>query len=312
MRSAPVAREVRKMSTALSFSDESSSRADTGASIGGKADRARTSISGVEPTSADHGGKARSALQAWPEIRTRLRSANRCVIFLDFDGTLVNLRNRPGDVTAPLTVRRILERLARNPKVLVAIVSGRKLEDLRRLVGVESVSYFGLHGGERDGQSAALSPESALALENAKQAARAQLAELPGIWVEDKELTFSVHHRLANEEASDIARAELGSLLSPWRNVLHVLNGSKVWEVLPKEIPGKQAAVEHVLAALPPNTLVLYAGDDGTDEPAFAELGNQITIRVGRTSHTGTRARYCVSAPGYLLRFLARMERELR
>jgi trehalose-phosphatase len=301
------------MSTVLSFSDESSSaKADTGASIGGRTDRAPVPPTSIASTTADHGGKARSALQAWPEIRTRLRSASRCAVFLDFDGTLVNLRNRPGDVTAPLTARRTLERLARNPKVLVAIVSGRKLDDLRRLVGVEGVTYFGLHGGERDGQSAELSPGSALALENAKQAARAQLGELPGVWIEDKGLTFSVHHRVANEEASDIARAELANLLSPWRDVLHVLNGSKVWEILPREIPGKQAAVEHVLADLPANTLIVYAGDDGTDEPAFAALGNQITIRVGRTSHAGTRARYCLSAPGYMLRFLARMERELR
>jgi trehalose-phosphatase len=231
---------------------------------------------------------------------------------LDFDGTLVKLRNRPGDVTMPLGVRQVLERLVRNPNVLVAIVSGRKLEILRDLVGVEGIRYFGLHGGERDGAPAALSQESELALECAKHTARVQLGALPGIWIEDKGLTFSVHHRDAKAATSETARTALANFLSPWKSSLHVLQGSKVWEILPREIPGKHAAVQDVLTGLPASTVVVYAGDDGTDEPAFEALGNQITIRVGCTRDTETRARYYLPAPADMLRFLTRLERELR
>lgn len=261
---------------------------------------------------AGRSNSARSALQAWPEIRAQLRSSDRWALFLDFDGTLVKLRNRPGDVTMPLGVRQVLQRLVRNSNVLVAIVSGRKLEILRNLVGVEGIRYFGLHGGERDGAPAALSQESELALECAKHTARVQLGALPGIWIEDKGLTFSVHHRDAKATTSETASATLVNFLSPWKRSLHVLQGSKVWEILPREIPGKHAAVQDVLAGLPASTVVVYAGDDGTDEPAFAALGNQITIRVGCTRHTETRARYCLPAPAEMLRFLTRLEKELR
>jgi trehalose-phosphatase len=255
---------------------------------------------------------AHSALQAWPKIRAQLRSGDRWALFLDFDGTLVKLRNRPGDVTVPLGVRQVLQRLVRNPNVLVAIVSGRKLEILRNLVGVEGIRYFGLHGGERDGAPAALSQESELALECAKHTARVQLGALPGIWIEDKGLTFSVHHRDAKAATSETARAALANFVSPWKSSLHVLQGSKVWEILPMEIAGKHAAVHDVLAGLPAGTIVVYAGDDGTDEPAFVALGNQITVRVGCTRQTETRARYCLPAPADMLRFLTRLERELR
>lgn len=285
---------------------------ETGVAVGGGSDQTPTRRNGGAPGDADRSGLTRSAFREWPEIRTRLRSANRCAVFLDFDGTLVKLRNRPGDVSVPLGVRRILDRLARNTKVLVAIVSGRRIENLRNLIAVDGVHYFGLHGAERDGETAALSRESAAALESAKQAAQQQLGVLPGVWIEDKGLTFSVHHRDANAATSEIAGAALAHLLEPWTNVLRVLHGSRVWEILPKEIPGKQAAVDYVLGGMPASTLVVYAGDDGTDEPAFAVLGNQITIRVGCTLHTETRARYCLPAPADVLRFLTRLERELR
>ncbi|HXA77497.1 MAG TPA: trehalose-phosphatase [Candidatus Acidoferrales bacterium] len=285
---------------------------ETGASMAGGRNRTSNSRKGGAPVTVGRRDSARSALLAWPEIRAQLRSGDRWALFLDFDGTLVRLRNRPGDVTMPLGVRRVLRRLVQNSNVFVAIVSGRKLEVLRDMVGVEGIRYFGLHGGERDAAPAALSQESALALECARYTARVQLGALPGIWIEDKGLTFSVHHRDAKAATSETARATLLNFLSPWKSSLHVLQGSKVWEVLPREIPGKHVAVQDVLSGLPASTVVIYAGDDGTDEPAFVALGNQITIRVGCTRHTETRARYCLAAPPEMLRFLTRLERELR
>ncbi|MBZ5695612.1 MAG: trehalose-phosphatase [Acidobacteriia bacterium] len=233
-------------------------------------------------------------------------------MFVDFDGTLARLRSRPDDVTVPLGVKRVLQRLARNANIFIAIVSGRRRQNLRDLIGVERVHYFGLHGAERDGEQATVSRESALALESAKRAVRRELGPFPGIWIEDKGLAFSVHHRDAHAAESQSAGAALVTLLAPWKDALHVLDGSRVWEILPKEIPGKHAAVGRVLGGLPAGTSVVYAGDDGTDEPAFAMLPDQITIRVGYTRNTRTGAQFCLPSPAYVLRFLTRLERELR
>jgi trehalose 6-phosphate phosphatase len=252
---------------------------------------------------------ARPAFRAWPEIQSRLRAAERWAFFLDFDGTLVNLRNRPGDVRMPAQAGRILQRLVTHTNVFVAIVSGRSLKDLRRLVNVNGLHYFGLHGAERDGKLATLSSKARAALQSAKRAARLHLGVIRGIWIEDKGLSFSVHHRDADAPAFARADAALADLVATWGDALHILNGSRVWEVLPREIPGKFAAVEEVLRKLPADIAVVYIGDDGTDEMAFAVLPNQITVRVGR--EPTTCARYYVRTPADVLRLLARMEKEL-
>ena len=124
--------------------------------------------------------------------------------------------------------------------------------------------------------------------------------------MEDKGLTFTLHYweaRPATIRAADLALREI---LAPARGVLHVLDGNRVWEVMPKEIPGKGVAVRAFLATLPENTLGIYVGDDVTDETAFAALNDQITVKVGRTR--GTLAHFYVRNPAEVFRFLSRLE----
>ena len=183
------------------------------------------------------------------------------------------------------------------------------MDTLRGLCGVKCLHYFGLHGAERDGKSATLSERARVALEGAKRAAQLEFCAVAGIWIEDKRLSFSVHHRDADAVASKRGEIALRRLLAPWGDALHVLNGSRVWEVLPTEIPGKASAIGEVLSELPADTVIVYIGDDCTDETAFAVLPNQITVRVGR--EPSTSARYFVRGPADVLRLLARMEKEL-
>jgi trehalose 6-phosphate phosphatase len=251
------------------------------------------------------------AFEAWPEIVARLRDATRRAIFLDFDGTLVKTQRSPRVVRSSKRVNRILDRLVHNANVsVVAIVSGRQVAHLRRLLPVRGLRYFGLHGGERDGRPVKLRKASRLALDHAKREAEAQTKKLKGVWIEDKEFSFCVHYRSADDATAAIAAGVLERVLAPWRKTLHVLSGKKIWEVLPPEIPGKFAAVQAALAKMPSGTAAVYIGDDGTDEGVFAVLENQVTIRVGDTD--GTRARYFLPAPPDVLRFLSRLDRELR
>ena len=248
------------------------------------------------------------AFDAWDEIVARLRKAPRRALFLDFDGTLVKTQRSPRVVRSSKRVNRVLERLERNPNFYLAIVSGRRTRELRRLLPVRGLRYFGLHGGERDGRPIKLSKTSRAAIESAKRKMQEQVAGLRGIWVEDKEFSFCVHYRGADDATAALAGRVLKRVLAPWRKSLHVLGGKKIWEVLPPEIPGKFAAVEQALAKMPAGTAAIYIGDDETDEGVFAVLKNQPTIRVG--SADGTRARYFLPAPPDVLRFLSRLERE--
>jgi trehalose-phosphatase len=273
----------------------------------------RTSIATVKAEEARVAAKSpespRLAFRAWPEIRDRLRAANRGAVLLDFDGTLVNLRRRPSDVRMPARVKQILQRLVLHTNVFVAIVSGRRVQTLRRLIDVEGLHYFGLHGGERDDRSTSLTEKARVALEGAKHAVRLDFGIIPGIWIEDKELSFSVHHPELDSIASECGKAVLLNLLAPWGDALHVLNGNRVWEVLPREIPGKSSAIAEVRRELPAGATIIYIGDDGTDEMAFAVLPDQITVRVGRDPQTC--ARFLLRAPADVLRFLERLEKEL-
>jgi trehalose 6-phosphate phosphatase len=269
----------------------------------------RPSLSTVARVAPEAPGAPRSAFRSWPEIRDRLRAAKRWAFFLDFDGTLVNLRQRPGDVRMPRAAKLVLKRLASHPNVRVAIVSGRTLRNVRALISVNGLSYFGVHGGEREGRPVALTTKSRRALEAAKRSARRDLGGIPGIWIEDKRLSFAVHYRDANSAAAASAGAAVARFAEASGNTLHLLHGSYVWEVLPREIPGKFTAVDDVLGRLRPITAVVYVGNDGTDEVAFAELPGGITVRVGREPHTC--ARYSVRSPAEVLRLLARMEKEL-
>jgi trehalose 6-phosphate phosphatase len=252
----------------------------------------------------------KGAFEAWPEIRARLRAADRYAFFLDFDGTLVNIRRHPGEVRSSPRVERVLKRLIAHGNCFVAIVSGRRVRDLRRLIGMNGLHYFGLHGAERDGELVALRKTTRLALGRAKRAAQRELGSLSGVWIEDKGFSFCVHYRDAHTGTTRTAAACLEKLLKPWAKLFYVLNGKRIWEVLPRELPGKASAVQDALAKLPPGTPAVYLGDDDTDETAFAVLTDQITIRVGKTSNT--LARYWLRAPADVLRFLTLGERELR
>jgi trehalose 6-phosphate phosphatase len=251
----------------------------------------------------------RSVFQAWPEIIARLRAAKHRALLLDFDGTLANLRRRPADVRLSARTRDVLARLPRLRDLFVAIVSGRRVRDLRARVGTKGIHYFGLYGSERLGRSLRLSKSAKSALRLAKRVAQSLPALYPGVWIEDKGPSFAVHHRGARPEVALAAHESLFALLASWTHALHVFNGDNVWEVLPREIPGKDAAVKTILKKLPRGSLVIYVGNDATDEAAFAVLVNQITVRVGKRH--GTQAQFYLRTPADVLHFLARLEREL-
>ncbi|MGH9712358.1 MAG: trehalose-phosphatase [Candidatus Acidiferrales bacterium] len=252
----------------------------------------------------------RPLFSCWPEVRARIRAAGQLAVLLDFDGTLVGLRRRPSDVRVPRSVKGVLQRLARQQNVHVAIVSGRSLRDLHTMLEVEGVHVFGSHGAEMKGKKTALGSATRRALAHARRDVRTQLEVLPRIWVEDKLVSLAVHYRGARPAIVRDAHAALLRILAPLRRTLSVMNGKKVWEIQARDVAGKGARVRKLVGALPARALAIYAGDDVTDESAFAAMPNQITIHVGRRADT--HARFRLQNPAEVLRFLTRLERELR
>jgi trehalose 6-phosphate phosphatase len=219
----------------------------------------------------------------------------RAAILLDVDGTLAPIVLRPEDASVPPDARAELQRLAER-YFLVACVSGRTSEDVRRLVGLDSVTYVGLHGLELDPAAAHY------------RAAIHAFAETAGWEFEDKGLAVSFHYR--DVEDQEAARRQLEDLAARARAAsLHPRFGRKVLEILPPVNANKGTAVRQLLERSGLSR-ALYAGDDRTDLDAFRALdGLELGIRVAVASGEGPRelretADIVVSGPAELLELL--------
>jgi len=138
-------------------------------------------------------------LNVWPSVSRRLASASRVLLLFDYDGTLTPIVARPEIATLSEETRRSLTTLAGKDKFVVGVVSGRGLSDLEALVAIPGLVYAGNHGLEISGAGMdfihqdAPSFEATL-VEIAKSLERG-LAGVPGILVDNKRLTITVHFR---------------------------------------------------------------------------------------------------------------------
>jgi trehalose-phosphatase len=244
----------------------------------------------------------------WEKVERRARLAKHIVVFLDFDGTLVRLRRKPKEVFLGESARRVLRRLVRRRQVTICFISGRQLDDLQRRALVEGAIYFGLHGWERsNGQPPDL--PGTRKLRKAMQWAQQQVREIPGIRVEDKGICFGIHYRTAHKPDVEKARAIVKEVLARLGPGFNLMAGKKIWEVYPKDMGNKGLAAKDLLQQIPGRKLVIYAGDDTTDETAFALLRNGVTIRVGKFRET--KANFFLRSPGEVLTFLEKLEESL-
>jgi trehalose 6-phosphate phosphatase len=251
----------------------------------------------------------RHLLENWNLVAPRLRAAPAITLFLDFDGTLVRLAARPENVALNPATRQILLRLAHHPRLSVCVISGRRRADLHQQIHAPGVRYLGLQGWEtRAGQK----PDSdhRRLIDDASRMLARRITGITGLWIEDKGATLALHYRGAPGAAVREARKSLQSLLEQFPGKLRPIEGDQVWELLPREVGGKGAAVRQQCRAFHRGALPVYAGNDATDEPAFRMLAGGVTIRVGppRLSH----AEFHLRSPAEVRRFLEKLEEEVR
>lgn len=245
----------------------------------------------------------------WTRVAAQVRSAKRVVLFLDFDGTIVDIAPLPNLVRLMPAARRVLRRLARHPQVTVVVISGRRRFELHRHIGLPGIRYFGLYGWERSSRCPL--PKSArAALRTARRRVAPYLASIPGAWIEDKRFSFSVHLLDVPRDAQRRARPKLHALLQPFRKHLRLLQNLREAEVVPWCIQGKGSAVQEFLAQPAyRGALAFYFGDDLSDEPAFDAIGKGISVLVGAARPT--RARYAIRNPAAVAAALAKLEASL-
>lgn len=226
------------------------------------------------PPDSETPGASRGA--DWAAALAPLREApERTAILTDVDGTLAPIVERAEDAAVPAAAREVLAALG-GRYALVGCISGRRAEDARRLVGLDSLAYAGNHGLEllMPGD-AAPRPDPSVAGREAEAEAflasvDAQRLAGAGLRQEDKGPIQALHWRGSADEAAAESRArEIAR--EAGRAGLEPRWGRKVLELRPVGGGGKDGAVASLLADAQLDRAA-YAGDDRTDLDAFRRL----------------------------------------
>ncbi|MAE44313.1 MAG: trehalose-phosphatase [Magnetovibrio sp.] len=245
----------------------------------------------------------------------RRLAAKRIAVFLDYDGTLTPIVDKPEMAVLAPSMRALVKALA--DRLPVAIVSGRDRQDVHRLVGLDSLIYAGSHGLDIAGPIAAAYDgcgEYREMLVEAGNRLRRELTNVGGVLVECKRCSVAVHYRLVPEPERPRVMAAVDAVLAG-QTELRATAGNMVIEIQPKVNWNKGKAVSWILQALNLETadvVPIFIGDDITDEDAFAAIdGRGIGVVVtGPEANRATAAGYRIDGPeevGVFLRFLAEM-----
>jgi trehalose-phosphatase len=248
-------------------------------------------------------------LQQWDRVAAKLRAhrRDRIVVFLDFDGTLVDIAPRPELVRLKPRARRILEALARQPRVTLVVISGRRRAELLQHIGIRGIRYFGLYGWERSANSA-LPDGLRRTLDRARANLQHQLHAHPSVWIENKRSSLSVHLLAAPAAAHPVIRRQIRAGLKSFRRSLRAVENLRDVEVLPRSIPGKGKAVREFLAqpALR-GAFPFYFGDDFSDESGFTAVRRRgISVQVGNSR--ATHAQFSLRSPDEVAAVLGKLK----
>jgi trehalose 6-phosphate phosphatase len=219
-------------------------------------------------------GRGERGAELGPLVPLRADPAHAAIL-TDVDGTLAPIVQRPADAAVPARAAALLALLSERYG-LVGCISGRRVEEARRLVGVEGIAYAGNHGLELllPGDEAPRFDPALRAHENDAADFVSQLGpealEEAGLRLEDKGPIQALHWRGAEDERSAEGHAhEIAAVAG--RAGLELRWGRKVVELRPPGGGGKDAAVAALLAAHRLSAAA-YAGDDRTDLDAFRRL----------------------------------------
>lgn len=224
-----------------------------------------------------------------PDTRARL-AGSPLVVLLDVDGTLAPLVQMYDEAVVPAATRQAVAALVAHPDIRVALVTGRSAAVARHMVGVGDLWIAGNHGFEIQGPNGENVADPSV-LRHREEIATAvarlepRVRDMPGVLVENKTLTFSVHWRLANPAVVPRLRDALDQVAQPLG--LRITEGKCIFEVRPPARIDKGTAVLTLaerLTSESDDASIMFAGDDVTDEDAIRALREHhpraVTVRI--------------------------------
>jgi len=216
-------------------------------------------------------------------LGSRSIDAERSAVFLDFDGTLVEIAEHPGLVQLSQDTRHALTQLYSALDGALAVITGRDIGDIDRFLKPLHLPIAGVHGLKRrsaDGvlRSVLVNDHAISELNDRLQDA---ITDTKGLLFEHKSGAIALHYR----GRPDLEQACVEAMDQATRDMegIHLVRGKMVIEAKPS-MSDKGGAVEHFLSEPPfAGRTPVFAGDDVTDEDAFAVVNSQggISIKVG-------------------------------
>jgi trehalose 6-phosphate phosphatase len=209
------------------------------------------------------------------------------VLAFDYDGTLAPIVAQPSEAHMRPETRALLDRVAR--RYPVAVITGRaRLDVLRFLQGIPLLDVIGNHGYEVFGASP---PPALQCIPDWHRKLSALLRDLPGVVIEDKRYSLSVHYRAcADTTAAAVQVRAAAELLVGAR----LVGGKAVLNIVVEGAPNKGIALMRLRAKLG-NPAAVFVGDDDTDEDAFALTRDTDTIGIRVGANPESAAEYCVA-----------------
>jgi trehalose-phosphatase len=244
----------------------------------------------------------------------------RMLLCLDYDGTLAEITTDPLRAYPLERSRNALAELTRYPRQLaVAIISGRDLDTLRRLLGLsDGLLLSGIHGLEfidSQGQRclAAGVKECAADLDRVREYIAREVPPARGFIIEDKGVSLTLNYRNAETHEAREMVERFERFIAEQVPSFRVMEGKMIREALPRCADGKGAAIRFFLEETrTPAARAIYAGDDVTDEDAFATLreAGGVTVLVG--PRRPTRAEYRLDTPAEVAAMLEEVAQAVR
>ncbi|MGF1476174.1 MAG: trehalose-phosphatase [Geminicoccaceae bacterium] len=204
-------------------------------------------------------------------------------LFLDVDGTLVEIQDRPETVRADEALLSLLEQLERLTERRLVLISGRQIDDIDRIVAPLKLPAAGSHGGQWrsvDGELDTVNVDGA-SLASLREAMDEQTERWPGTWIEQKPMSMALHYRAVAD-----AKDPLGEAL---RDIVDrdpdfkLMAGKMVYEIKPQGVDKGRAIERYLNDPLFFDATPVFIGDDVTDEDGFKMINDRqgLSIRVG-------------------------------
>lgn len=218
-------------------------------------------------------------------ITKRYHETDKRVLFLDYDGTLVDFAGNIDDASPDEELYSLIEKLTADASNSVVIISGRRNETLENWFGHLKVDLIAEHGAwqKAHGDKWNCLP---LLTDQWKQEMKAILEtytdRTPGSFIEEKSFSLVWHYRKAEEGLGDLRANEIVSHLKILAadKGLQLMPGNKVIEFKNMEVNKGKAALNWLYGKRP--DFILALGDDHTDEDIFKALPDDaFTIKVG-------------------------------